>query len=241
MNILICENENAVAFALNFYLQKNGHTVTLVKDGDSVLLKINSMDFDLIITDLFITFHTGFELLHHLRTVLKKKTPVIILTKLNDENEKQEALKMGADDFITKPFNPEVLIRKVNNLLYKTPKKIINTYVYVQMIDLEQLKQITEGDDEYLSEIIRHFVDVSSELIISIKKYLIEINCKDLLVQCEKLSRQLTFLGIYSANLITEQIITIITNKKDMYRIPSLVTELEIQTNKAISEAKKMI
>ncbi|MEI6123969.1 MAG: response regulator transcription factor [Bacteroidota bacterium] len=239
MNILICENENAVAFALNFYLHKNGHVVTLVKNGESALSEINTNSYDLIITDLFITFHTGFELLHHLRTVLKKNTPVIILTKLNDENEKQEILKMGADDFITKPFNPVDLINKVNELLYKTPKKNIKTYV--QMIDREQLEQITEGDKDYMNEILKHFIDITNDTLSIIRQNLQEINCKGLLEQCEKLSRQLTFLGIYTANAITEQMVSIISSKKDMKRIPSLVIELEIQCKKAITEAKKMI
>lgn len=117
-NILVVEDEAHIANGLAFNLELEGHTVALIRDGVEAkqLLVDERKEFDLIILDLMLPGMSGLDLCRGLR---KRGifTPVLMLTARSQPKEKVEGLHLGADDYVTKPFNLEELLARVETLL----------------------------------------------------------------------------------------------------------------------------
>ena len=111
--ILIIEDEVLMLKALEFRLRKDGYDVYTATDGAQAIELIDSQSFDLILTDIMLPFVGGLEIVSKVKgNPATKDTPVIMLSAVGLENTVLEAFQLGADDFITKPFNlSELTIR----------------------------------------------------------------------------------------------------------------------------------
>ena len=117
--ILIADDENEVIDVLTLYLEKDGHTVFAANDGVSALGIVSSQELDCAILDVMMPELNGFQLLKKIRE--KSKIPVLMLSAKIASSDKILGLELGADDYITKPFDPlEVSARiKANIRRYK--------------------------------------------------------------------------------------------------------------------------
>ena len=104
---------------IQYRLVKDGYDVEIAKDGQAANEKLESTSYDLVITDLLMPFTGGLELINKIRNELKSKVPIIVVSALDHENSIIEALKLGADDYITKPFSPSELSIRVKKLLIR--------------------------------------------------------------------------------------------------------------------------
>lgn len=116
MKILICEDEEIMLTALEFRLQRQGFQVIKAEDGQKALDSINNDAPNLIIADILMPHVSGLELVKYVREELKSKTPIIVISALEQEDIILEAFKLGANDFITKPFKPYELILRIRRL-----------------------------------------------------------------------------------------------------------------------------
>lgn len=104
--ILIAEDEVLMLKTLAFKLKKEGYQVEAVADGKQALEKVKNNTYDLILTDIMMPFLGGMEIVSYVKNdAIKKVTPVIVLSAVGLENTVLEAFALGADDFISKPFN----------------------------------------------------------------------------------------------------------------------------------------
>lgn len=117
--ILVVEDEPTLARLLSYNLSQEGYETKVVDHGGDGLQVALSQDFDLIILDIMLPGLNGFEILSKLRQK-GNKTPVIILTARNAEEEVVQGLKHGADDYITKPFGVAELLARVSAVLRRT-------------------------------------------------------------------------------------------------------------------------
>jgi DNA-binding response OmpR family regulator len=118
MRILVCDDDEALISMVRFKLSReNFGEVIKAVDGREAKRLLDENDFDLIISDIHMPFHSGLEIVTHVRQVLKKKTPIIILSAEGLEETVLQAFDMGANDFITKPFSPAELAIRVKRLL----------------------------------------------------------------------------------------------------------------------------
>jgi DNA-binding response OmpR family regulator len=120
MRILIIEDDEMILRALEFRLTKENYEVTVARTGKEAMVKLKSENFNLVITDLMLPFVMGMELLSYVKS-LNIDTPVIILSAADEEATIMEAFKLGADDFIAKPFSPGELSMRVKRLLIRKP------------------------------------------------------------------------------------------------------------------------
>lgn len=120
MKILICEDDTMTLKALEHKLKKEGYDIVSASDGKAALeiLKGNK-DIDLLLTDLHMPVLSGLELINYVRGELKSNLPIIMLTRVGLEETVLHAFELGADDYITKPFNPEELAIRIKRLLLK--------------------------------------------------------------------------------------------------------------------------
>lgn len=117
--ILIVEDDKDLAFGLSDDLQVEGYEVEVVADGESAIKRVRKDHWDLILLDIMLPNKDGFEVCRQLRHS-GIRTPIIMLTARAQEAEKILGLELGADDYITKPFNPRELRARVKAVLRRT-------------------------------------------------------------------------------------------------------------------------
>jgi len=115
--ILLIENEEIMLRALEFRLRKDGHDIYKCSDGREALSIINREKLDIVITDIMMPFVSGLEVLNYVKKNIDSRLPVIVITSVGLESMILEALELGADDFMIKPFNPNELSIRVKKLL----------------------------------------------------------------------------------------------------------------------------
>lgn len=121
MKIFIVEDEEDIASLIKHNLQKEGFEVECFLNPEEFLQKYKKENFDLLILDLMLPGMNGLEILRLIKTSPEKSnTPVIILTARDMEGDKVLGLELGADDYITKPFNIRELIARVKAILRRT-------------------------------------------------------------------------------------------------------------------------
>lgn len=117
MKILVAEDEEIMLMAIEAKLKNEGFEVVCAPDGREALKILENYTPDIIITDILMPYTSGLELISIVKSNENKKIPIIVLSGLGQENTVMEAFQLGADDFITKPFNPTELAVRVKRLL----------------------------------------------------------------------------------------------------------------------------
>ena len=116
--ILIIEDEIRIRFLLKDYLLSEGFSVIEAYDGEEGLMAFKNNNVDLILLDIMMPKIDGLTVLENIRTV--SDIPIILLTAKSQEEDKLYGYDIGADDYITKPFSPKILVAKVKALLKRT-------------------------------------------------------------------------------------------------------------------------
>jgi len=116
--ILVVDDERHIVDLLRLYLEKEGFGVVAAFDGDEALVLHARHDPDLVILDLMLPKRDGFEVCREIRR--RGETPVLMLTARSDDVDSIVGLELGADDYVTKPFNPRALIARVKAILRRT-------------------------------------------------------------------------------------------------------------------------
>ncbi len=120
-NILLVEDEENLHEALKLNLEMEGYEVTSAFDGSEALNKIANEYFDLIIMDIMLPEVDGISVTESIR-VNNNEVPILMLSARNSSEDRVLGLKKGADDYLTKPFNLEELLLRVNKLIDKNMK-----------------------------------------------------------------------------------------------------------------------
>lgn len=117
--ILLVEDDPNLGTILNEYLQAKSYESTLRKDGKEGLDEFLNSDYDLCILDVMMPIKDGFTLAKEIRRV-NHEVPIIFLTAKSMKDDKIEGFKIGADDYLTKPFSMEELLMRVQAILRRT-------------------------------------------------------------------------------------------------------------------------
>lgn len=154
-NILVVDDDKEIVGAIEIYLKKECYNIIKAYNGQKALEVINSQEIHLVILDIMMPKKDGLETLKEIRK--EKSIPVILLSAKSEDYDKIEGLDLGADDYITKPFNPLELIARVNSnlrryvklgsiepkeneVIYKTGGLIINDEKKTVSVDDKQVK-----------------------------------------------------------------------------------------------------
>jgi two-component system alkaline phosphatase synthesis response regulator PhoP len=116
--ILVVDDERNIVDLVRLYLEKEGYAVVTAADGDEALALHARHDPDLVILDLMLPKRDGFEVCREIRR--RGETPIIMLTARSDDIDSIVGLELGADDYVTKPFNPRALVARVKAVLRRT-------------------------------------------------------------------------------------------------------------------------
>ena len=115
MRILIVEDDDRIADFLVRALNSEGHVCTRLPSGDDAVRVVRKGDFEFILLDLMLPGQSGLAVCQELR-IRKIKTPIIMLTAMDSTEDTINGLKMGADDYVTKPFDIDELLARIESV-----------------------------------------------------------------------------------------------------------------------------
>ena len=119
-HILVVDDDDGIRSLVKKYLNENNFLVTTSGNSENAMEKIKIIKFDLIILDIMMPGKSGLEFIKDNKN--KLDTPIILLTAKGETIERVEGLEVGADDYLSKPFEPKELILRIKNILNKTLK-----------------------------------------------------------------------------------------------------------------------
>lgn len=122
-SVLIVEDDAKIRQLVKVYLEREGYEALEAEDGEDALEKFKQFDPCLVILDLMLPGLSGEEVCTTIRTDLKSNVPIIMLTAKVEETERIQGLRMGADDYVTKPFSPQELVTRVEAVLRRTAQR----------------------------------------------------------------------------------------------------------------------
>ena len=116
--ILVVDDDKNICELLRLYLVKEGYSVTMAHDGEAALTDFDKLHPDLVLLDVMMPVMDGWEVCRKIRA--KDNTPIIMLTAKGETYDKVLGLELGADDYVTKPFRPQILGAKVKALIRRS-------------------------------------------------------------------------------------------------------------------------
>ena len=146
--ILVVDDEANIVDLVRLYLERDGFKVESVNDGMSAYERIRIDEPDLIVLDIMLPEMDGFEVCRQTRAL--SEVPIIMLTARDEDFDKIVGLELGADDYMTKPFNPRELVARVKAILRR-----------VDRVERSDVKQLQVGDIKI--DPARHEVIVAGE------------------------------------------------------------------------------
>ena len=164
-SILLVDDDQRLRELLKDYLSEKNFQVFTSEDFEEAREILEFFIFDLIILDRMMPTGDGINLISNIKTA--SKTPIIMLTALGENNDKIEGLKLGTDDYLSKPFEPEELFLRINNLLklYENINQAellfsFGNYTYNTKTNLLKLNDkemyLTEGENNLLLKLINN-------------------------------------------------------------------------------------
>lgn len=168
LNILLAEDDLNLGLLLQDHLESEAYVVSLCKDGEQALKTFQSQSFDLCLLDVMLPKLDGFSIAKEIR-LKNKNIPLIFITARSLKEDKLKGYDLGADDYISKPFDVEELLWKIKALLRRLPQQeYIETKALIQLgkycfdpgnqcLSINaQSKRITEKESELLKFLYTH-------------------------------------------------------------------------------------
>ncbi|WP_048759331.1 response regulator transcription factor [Corynebacterium vitaeruminis] len=151
--VLIVEDETALAEPLAFLLQREGFEVRMAADGQEALAEFSKAEPDIVLLDLMLPGMSGTEVCKNIR--LKSSVPVIMVTARDTEIDKVVGLEIGADDYVTKPYSSRELIARIRAVLRRGRHE--------ESDDVEDLYEEVLRGGPVVLDVERHVVTVDGE------------------------------------------------------------------------------
>tara|TARA_Y100000992_G_scaffold299556_1_gene266546 strand:- start:2153 stop:2830 length:678 start_codon:yes stop_codon:yes gene_type:complete len=162
LHILVVDDDDRIRTLLKEYLTEKDYIVSTANNAESAKTKIDLFKFDLIILDVMMPGQNGYELTKEIKK--KIKLPVILLTAKNEVENRIKGLELGADDYLSKPFEPKELLLRIKNIINKNNKINLNVKHFVgkAQIDLNKMsinlgdknKKINSSEKKVLTEML---------------------------------------------------------------------------------------
>lgn len=121
LHILVVEDEPSIATLITYNLKQAGYTTDVANNGRKALQMVENQHYDFIVLDLMLPEIDGYEVCQTIRQN-NNDVPILMLTAKTEEDDKVLGLKMGADDYLTKPFSPKELVARIEAIMRRMKK-----------------------------------------------------------------------------------------------------------------------
>ena len=144
IHILIVDDDDRIRDLLKDYLTKNEYIVSTAENADNAKEKLNFLKFDIIILDVMMPGQNGYELTKEIKKNMR--IPVILLTAKGEVENRIKGLELGADDYISKPFEPKELLLRIKNIIKNYNKIDFNRKYLIGNTEIDLNKMIISLD-----------------------------------------------------------------------------------------------
>ena len=150
-HILIVDDDNRIRDLLKEYLNDNNYIVSTSENAKSAKVKIDQFRFDLIVLDVMMPGQDGYDFTKEIKKSLK--VPIILLTAKGEVENRIKGLEIGADDYISKPFEPKELLLRIKNITNKENKVDLNTKHFIgnAEIDLNKMNIVLDKKNKKIN------------------------------------------------------------------------------------------
>jgi two-component system alkaline phosphatase synthesis response regulator PhoP len=147
--ILIADDEPDIVEIIRYNLAKDGYEVVTAKDGDEAIQKAKLSQPNLIILDIMMPKKNGVEVCEILRSQQAfNDTVIVFLTALNDEGSHVKGLETGADDYISKPVSPKILVSRINAIFRRINKEPEEKVIRIDNLEIDPVKFEAKVDEK---------------------------------------------------------------------------------------------
>ena len=138
-HILVVDDDDRIRELVKQYLEEKKFLVTTAIDASDAKKKIEIIKFDILISDIMMPGESGLSLTKEIKK--NYPTPIILLTAKGEASDRIEGLELGADDYLSKPFEPKELLLRINNILHKIQRPILQEEINIgiALINLKKL------------------------------------------------------------------------------------------------------
>ena len=138
-HILVVDDDNRIRELVKEYLAENNFLVTTAKDAYDAKKKLEIIKFDILILDIMMPGESGLSLTKEVKK--NSSIPIILLTAKGEAEDRIKGLEIGADDYLSKPFEPKELLLRIKNILNKIKKPILSDKIYIgkALVNLKKL------------------------------------------------------------------------------------------------------
>jgi two-component system phosphate regulon response regulator OmpR len=155
-HILVVDDDKRLRDLLGRYLTEQGFRVTTAVNAPEARSKLSSVTFDLLVLDIMMPGETGLQLTQHLRS--ESNVPILLLTAMSESADRIKGLSIGADDYLSKPFEPRELVLRIQAILKRArqapdlrmPQRLIKFGSFI--FDLERRRLTRQGSPIYLTQ-----------------------------------------------------------------------------------------
>jgi DNA-binding response OmpR family regulator len=117
MKVLIAEDDPLTSKAIEHRLRLDNYEIHTAFNGNRAIEMLKKEDFDLLLVDIHMPFKGGLEVIAYVRNELNKTVPIAVVSRIGISETVHKAFEMGADEYITKPFDPDDLSRKIRQMM----------------------------------------------------------------------------------------------------------------------------
>lgn len=161
--IIIIEDDEVIREELQSFLKKYGYEVEAPSDFDNIIEYANNENADLILLDINLPVFDGYYICRAIRK--KSDIPIIIVTSRDSEVDELMSMNLGADDFITKPYNTEILLARITNVLRRTYGNVKTSSVLNYRDFTVNLANATVSYEDKTLELTKNEIKIISYLI----------------------------------------------------------------------------
>ena len=162
--IIIVEDHEPIRNELKILLSKYGYEIIVLDRFDTVVEECLREDVDLILLDINLPFYDGYYVCRAIRE--KSEVPIIVVTSRDSEMDELMSINLGADDFITKPYNTQILLARISAMLKRTHKEKVNDFLQYQGLKLQlnsstviykdQIIELSKNEMRILYTLLQH-------------------------------------------------------------------------------------
>jgi len=128
-HILVVDDDDRIRELVKEYLEEKNFLVSTAIDGFDAKKKLDIIKFDIVILDIMMPGKSGLTLTEEIKK--NNSTPIVLLTAKGEAMDRIKGLEIGADDYLSKPFEPKELLLRIKNILNKTKKPILSNQIYI--------------------------------------------------------------------------------------------------------------
>ena len=150
-HILVVDDDDRIRNLLKEYLNDNNFMISTAQDANDAKIKLKHFKYDVIVLDVMMPGQDGFSLTKEIRT--KNNQPIILLTAKGEVENRIKGLEFGADDYISKPFEPKELLLRIKNIISKNKEIDFNKKHKIgnAEIDLNKMTISVKGDQKKIN------------------------------------------------------------------------------------------